>query len=259
MGSRLARAMRVSTFGFRGVRGVRVVPACAVARCYPNTRPVQCTPAAQPCSRRGQARTKLIAQLEQRMQAVGPDPETAHGIHAGSPAFGLPEGTADPGLRVWDDEVYHGSGMGGMVSPGRPHRPVPALLPGPRQCLHGRRLASVRGACRRGRAPPGERWVNRGAGPRSQAATRAYLIRRTSTLPCPIRASNAGCRTAAGPWCTPPSRGLNRERCHGHSASSSPPSEAFFLFCKSAVVDSGKCRRTRSNLAHRKVTWHAQC
>jgi hypothetical protein len=39
------------------------------------------------------------------MQAVGPDPETAHGIHAGSPAFGLPEGTADPGLRVWDDEA----------------------------------------------------------------------------------------------------------------------------------------------------------
>jgi hypothetical protein len=65
--------------------------------------------------------------------------------------------------------------------------------------------------------------------------------------------------TLERPWCTPPSRGLNRERCHGHSASSSPPSEAFFLFCKSAVVDSGKCRRTRSNLAHRKVTWHAQC
>jgi hypothetical protein len=33
-------------------------------------------------------------------------------IHAGSVAFKPPERTLDPGLRVWEDEVYQGSGGG---------------------------------------------------------------------------------------------------------------------------------------------------
>jgi hypothetical protein len=33
-------------------------------------------------------------------------------IHAGSVAFKRPEGTVDPALRVWEDEVYQGSGGG---------------------------------------------------------------------------------------------------------------------------------------------------
>jgi len=36
-------------------------------------------------------------------------------IHAGSVAFKLPEGTADPALRVWEDEVYQGSGGGSGI------------------------------------------------------------------------------------------------------------------------------------------------
>jgi hypothetical protein len=33
-------------------------------------------------------------------------------IHAGSVAFEQPKGTRDPALRVWEDEVYQGSGGG---------------------------------------------------------------------------------------------------------------------------------------------------
>jgi Family of unknown function (DUF6209) len=89
-------------------------------------------------------------------------------IHAGSVAFKPPQRTADPALRVWEDDVYQGSGggsgIGGMVSPGRPHRPVPAVLPGPRAALHRRRFASVRGAGRRGRAArPGGLMTHRSA------------------------------------------------------------------------------------------------
>ena len=36
-------------------------------------------------------------------------------IHAGSVAFKPPERTADPALRVWEDEVYQGSGGGSGV------------------------------------------------------------------------------------------------------------------------------------------------
>jgi hypothetical protein len=36
-------------------------------------------------------------------------------IHAGSVAFKPPERTADPTLRVWEDEVYQSSGGGSGV------------------------------------------------------------------------------------------------------------------------------------------------
>jgi hypothetical protein len=42
-------------------------------------------------------------------------------IHAGSMALEQPERTADPALRVWEDEVYEGSGGGsGMGMWSRP-------------------------------------------------------------------------------------------------------------------------------------------
>jgi hypothetical protein len=54
-------------------------------------------------------------------------------IHAGTVVFERPKRTADPALRVWEDDVYQGSGGGpgwGRGPARRPHGPVPTVLRG---------------------------------------------------------------------------------------------------------------------------------